>query len=166
MVTVLIYPYGPKLSTMKSKYTQVTPDDYDAAGRLHLPVLFWGVLLLQARTWVLFIMAGASRQQGDTLLTLFYPDHQAFWGGLLMGLPALAGFFLCAWRQHFLRLWHHAYWVLLVAQVIIMCQTARHFFQDDASSLVSLLFCVADSVAFFWWVTNPRLRRCFFAPME
>lgn len=99
-------------------------------------------------------------------LRFFYPDHQAFWGGLLMGLPALAGFFLCSWRQHFLRLWHHAYWVLLVAQVVIMCQTARHFFQDDASSLVSLLFCVADSVAFFWWVTNPRLRRCFFAPME
>jgi hypothetical protein len=28
---------------------------------------------LQARTWVLFVMAAASRGQGDTLLNLFIP---------------------------------------------------------------------------------------------
>lgn len=33
-------------------------------------LLFWCVLLLQARTRVLFVMAGASRGQGDTLLNL------------------------------------------------------------------------------------------------
>ena len=44
------------------------PGDYDSHGRVRLPFLFWCVLLLQARTWVLFLMAGASRQQGDALL--------------------------------------------------------------------------------------------------
>jgi hypothetical protein len=32
---------------------------------------------------VLFLMAGASRQQGDAILNLFYPDHDRFWLGLL-----------------------------------------------------------------------------------
>ncbi|VTN10733.1 Inner membrane protein yfeZ [Raoultella terrigena] len=40
------------------KNTELIPADFDAHGRLRLPFLFWCVLLLQARTWVLFIMAG------------------------------------------------------------------------------------------------------------
>ncbi|PLL92095.1 hypothetical protein CWN57_28950, partial [Klebsiella pneumoniae] len=49
------------------KNTEFIPADFDAHGRLRLPLLFWCVLLLQARTWVLFLMAGASRQQGDAI---------------------------------------------------------------------------------------------------
>jgi hypothetical protein len=55
------------------KSTEIHPADYDAQGRVRLPFLFWCVLLLQARTWVLFVMAAASRGQGDTLLNLFIP---------------------------------------------------------------------------------------------
>jgi hypothetical protein len=59
------------------------------------------VLLLQARTWVLFLMAGASRQQGDALLNLFYPDHDNFWLGLLPGMPAVLAFIISGHRQRF-----------------------------------------------------------------
>lgn len=55
------------------------PDEYDGKGQLRLPFLFWLILLLQARTWLLLVMAGASRKQGNDLLALFYPDSQAFW---------------------------------------------------------------------------------------
>lgn len=58
------------------KSTEFHPVHYDAHGRLRLPLLFWLVLLLQARTWVLFVIAGASREQGTALLNLFYPDTQ------------------------------------------------------------------------------------------
>ncbi|HGW8131866.1 TPA: DUF2919 family protein, partial [Escherichia coli] len=50
------------------KSTEFHPVHYDAHGRLRLPLLFWLVLLLQARTWVLFVIAGASREQGTALL--------------------------------------------------------------------------------------------------
>nr|VUD28209.1 inner membrane protein YfeZ [Raoultella sp. NCTC 9187] len=83
------------------KNTEFIPADFDAHGRLRLPFLFWCVLLLQARTWVLFIMAGASRQQGDVLLNLFYPDHDNFWLGLLPGIPAVLAFIVSGQRQRF-----------------------------------------------------------------
>lgn len=51
-----------------------------------------GVLLLQARTRVLFVIAGASREQGTALLNLFYPDHDNFWLGLIPGIPAVLAF--------------------------------------------------------------------------
>ena len=74
------------------------PDDYNQHGHLKLPMLFWCVLLLQARTWVLFVAAGASRQQGAALLALFYPDSEAFWVGLLPGIPAVIAFLLSGRR--------------------------------------------------------------------
>lgn len=86
------------------KNTEFIPADFDAHGRLRLPLLFWCVLLLQARTWVLFLMAGASRQQGDAILNLFYPDHERFWLGLLPGVPAVLAFLLSGYRQRLPRL--------------------------------------------------------------
>ena len=43
--------------------------------------------------------AGASRQQGDVLLNLFYPDHDNFWLGLLPGIPAVLVFIVSGQRQ-------------------------------------------------------------------
>lgn len=84
------------------KSTEFHPVHYDAHGRLRLPLLFWLVLLLQARTWVLFVIAGASREQGTALLNLFYPDHDNFWLGLIPGIPAVLAFLLSGRRLHFL----------------------------------------------------------------
>ncbi len=76
------------------KSTEFHPVHYDAHGRLRLPLLFWLVLLLQARTWVLFVIAGASREQGTALLNLFYPDHDNFWLGLIHWHSGGAGVFV------------------------------------------------------------------------
>ena len=80
------------------KSTEFYPVHYDAHGRLRLPLLFWLVLLLQARTWVLFVIAGASREQGTALLNLFYPDHDNFWLGLIPGMSAgfISPYLACA----------------------------------------------------------------------
>ncbi len=83
------------------KSTEFHPVHYDAHGRLRLPLLFWLVLLLQARTWVLFVIAGASREQGTALLNLFYPDHDNFWLGLIPGIPAVLAFLLSGRRATF-----------------------------------------------------------------
>ncbi len=72
--------FGPDNERVQGLYVYL-PSDYDSRGWLKLPLLFWAVLLLQARTWVLFVLAGASRGQGEALLGLFYPDRQSFWLG-------------------------------------------------------------------------------------
>ncbi|MEV8763181.1 DUF2919 domain-containing protein [Klebsiella pneumoniae] len=126
------------------KNTEFIPADFDAHGRLRLPLLFWCVLLLQARTWVLFLMAGASRQQGDAILNLFYPDHERFWLGLLPGVPAVLAFLLSGYRQRLPRLWQPMLWL-----------------SGESPSSLTIALLVADGYALWWLLTSRRLGACF-----
>lgn len=114
------------------------PDDYDHKGQLRLPWLFWFILLLQARTWILLLMAGASRQQGNDLLLLFYPDQQRFWIGLALGVPAALGLLLSLFWQG----------AALVEETRLL-------------SPLPLLLSLFDLLALGWLHYNPRLRDCF-----
>ncbi|RWR00844.1 membrane protein [[Pantoea] beijingensis] len=139
-----------------------SPDDYDQKGQLRLPLSFWIVLLLQARTWVLFVVAGASRQQGTDLLTLFYPDAHAFWLGLALGIPAAFGLLLTGYRQRLPGVWQAWRWVLCAALVAMMLSQAVTLWQGDEtfSPLVGV-FGLFDLLALGYLTLNRRLRHCF-----
>ncbi|WP_447215160.1 DUF2919 domain-containing protein [Citrobacter pasteurii] len=143
------------------KSTEFHPADYDVHGCLRLPFLFWYVLLLQARTWVLFVIAGSSREQGNTLLNLFYPDHDAFWLGLLPGVPAVLAFLLSGRRFAFPVLWHRLRGLLILAQLVLLCWQPVMWLAGDPLNGVGLALLVADIVALVWLLTNQRLRACF-----
>ena len=143
------------------KSTEFHPVHYDAHGRLRLPLLFWLVLLLQARTWVLFVIAGASREQGTALLNLFYPDHDNFWLGLIPGIPAVLAFLLSGRRATFPRTWRVLYFLLLLAQVVLLCWQPWLWLNGESVSGIGLALVVADIVALIWLLTNRRLRACF-----
>lgn len=143
------------------KSTEFHPADYDAHGRLRLPFLFWCVLLLQARTWVLFVIAGSSREQGNTLLNLFYPDHDAFWLGLLPGVPAVLAFLLSGRRFAFPVIWRRLRGLLILAQLVLLCWQPVMWLTGDPLNGVGLALLVADIVALIWLLTNQRLRACF-----
>ncbi|WP_026042603.1 DUF2919 domain-containing protein [Pantoea sp. A4] len=140
------------------------PDEYDLRGQLRLPLLFWLVLLLQARTWLIFIMAGASRQQGDALLSLFYPDPQAFWLGLVLGIPALAALLLTGYRQRWPRVWQCWRSVLIVALLLASVSQAWQMQQVGLASPLPLLFTLFDLLCLWWLWRSPRLRDCFLPP--
>ncbi|WP_052282347.1 DUF2919 domain-containing protein [Kluyvera genomosp. 1] len=143
------------------KSTDFSPVDFDSHGRLRLPFLFWCLLLLQARTWVLFFMAGASRDQGDALLNLFYPDHNLFWIGLLPGVPAVFAFLLSGRRHSYPRVWHRLRALLIVAQLILLCWQPWLWLSGEPLSGIGLGLFLLDIFALWWLLTNPRLRACF-----
>jgi len=143
------------------KSIEFPPGDYDSQGRMRLPLLFWCVLLLQARTWVLFVLAGASRDQGNTLLNLFYPDHDNFWLGLLPGVPAVLAFLLSGRRHLWPRLWSALRSLLIAAQLILLAWQPWLWLQGEPLSGIGITLVIADIVALLWLVTNPRLRACF-----
>ena len=140
------------------KSTDFHPGDYDAQGRVRLPFLFWCVLLLQARTWVLFVVAGASRDQGNTLLNLFYPDHDNFWIGLLPGVPAVLAFLISGRRHLFPRIWHGLRGLLILAQCVLLCWQPLLWFEGEPLSGIGIALVIADIVALLWLLTNPRVR--------
>ncbi|MCS2170703.1 DUF2919 domain-containing protein [Scandinavium sp. TWS1a] len=143
------------------KNTDFLPSAYDGHGRLRLPFVFWCVLLLQARAWVVFVMAGASRQQGGTLLDLFYPDHDNFWIGLLPGVPAVLAFLLSGRRHQLPRLWPLMRWILILAQLVLLFWQPLLWWQGEPLSGMGLALVIVDGFALWWLLSNPRLRACF-----
>lgn len=138
------------------------PDEYDAKGQLRLPFLFWLILLLQARTWLLLVMAGASRQQGNDLLALFYPDRQSFWIGLALGIPAAIGLLLTGYRQRWPRLWQRWRLVLIASFLISLLSQGYGLWQFAfPDSPLPLLLTLFDLLALVWLQAHQRLRDCF-----
>jgi len=143
------------------------PEEYDDKGQLRLPFLFWLILLLQSRTWWLLVMAGASRQQGNDLLALFYPDRQAFWSGLVLGLPALSGLLLTGYRSRLPRVWRSWRLVLVVSLgANLLWQSVQLVQTDLLSSPLPLLFTLFDLLALLWLLISVRLRACFLPPHD
>ncbi|HBI11147.1 MAG TPA: hypothetical protein DDY57_13600 [Franconibacter pulveris] len=137
------------------------PSDYDSKGLLKLPALFWVVLLLQARTWALFVLAGASREQGEALLALFYPDRAAFWLGLLTGVPAALAFLLSGRRERFPQLWRAWRWVLIVTQGWLLTSQLFMLASNEGQGAAAVILLAADLFALWWLGFNARLRACF-----
>ena len=101
------------------------------------------------------------RAQGTALLNLFYPDHDNFWLGLIPGIPAVLAFLLSGRRASFPRIWHVLYFLLLLAQVVLLCWQPWLWLNGESVSGIGLALVVADIVALIWLLTNRRLRACF-----
>ncbi|SFN12977.1 Protein of unknown function [Izhakiella capsodis] len=145
------------------------PDVWDAKGQLRLPLSYWLILLLQARSWVLFVLADTSHQQASAILALFYPDPGDLGVGLIWGVPAAVGFLLSGWRQRFPRFWQRFprfwqcwRWVLAISLLASFLQQCLAASQD--MTLVTpwmIMTSIADLLGLAWLVLDRRLRDCF-----
>lgn len=152
---------------MKASTHRFSPDDYDQHGVLRLPLWFWGVLILQARTWLLFVMASTSREQGPGLLQLFYPDTQRFWYGMLLGLPAALAFLIGSRRQQWPRLWRAWRWVLAASLLAALLGSLYSLWQQDSNEPpVDIILALLDALALWYLLLNQRLQACFELPEE
>ncbi|MEN5280967.1 DUF2919 domain-containing protein [Serratia marcescens] len=152
---------------MKPFSPRFSPDDYDQHGALRLPLGFWAVLILQARTWLLFVMAGASREQGESLLALFYPDTQRFWYGMLLGLPAALAFLLSGRRHQWPRLWRGWRWGLAVSLLASLGGSLFSLWRQDGDAPgLELALVLLDALALSYLLLNARLKACFAPPEQ
>ncbi|WP_158119910.1 DUF2919 domain-containing protein [Vibrio metoecus] len=74
-------------------------EQYDSQGFLKAPLWLWLGWLFLIRAWVMFVMAGVSREHGSRLLSLIYPDHSLLYVGLAMGVPILSLMWLITLRN-------------------------------------------------------------------
>ncbi|AOW81971.1 DUF2919 domain-containing protein [Vibrio mimicus] len=79
-------------------------EQYDSQGFLKAPIWLWLGWLFLIRAWVMFVMAGVSREHGSRLLSLIYPDHSLLYVGLAMSVPILSLMWLITLRNH-QRMW-------------------------------------------------------------
>ena len=64
-------------------------EQYDQHGFLKAPLLVWLSWLFLAKAWVVFVVAGASRDSGAKILEIVYPDHAMLYLGLVVGVPSI-----------------------------------------------------------------------------
>ncbi|OCH12924.1 MULTISPECIES: DUF2919 domain-containing protein [unclassified Aliivibrio] len=97
-------------------------DEYDEHGWLKPPMWLWFGWAILIRSVVVFVMAGASREQGTDLLALFYPNHTHLYTSLYLSLPIV--FFM--WLSNFkkptrplmLTLWKQGRWLTIIMVLI------------------------------------------------
>lgn len=75
---------------------------YDEVGRIKPHRFYILSLLIAARGYFVLLAALSYREDSSSLLRLFYPDANAFYLMLALGIPALFCLLVCSFRE---RLW-------------------------------------------------------------
>ena len=81
--------------------------------------MLWLSWLFSAKGWVVFIMAGASRQHGAQVLEVLYPLPDNLYLAMLLGLPALIYMWMAGYRYKNNNVinfvWLRGKWILLLS---------------------------------------------------
>lgn len=82
----------------------------DLEGRRALPFALQLCLWALMRGFILLLLALASQQQSQTLLTLFYPDPHQLYLALGLGLPAAITWLASGYRYRTGHPFYHRFW--------------------------------------------------------
>ncbi|UPW16849.1 DUF2919 domain-containing protein [Agarivorans sp. TSD2052] len=112
-------------------------------------VLFACALL--SRTWLLLAIAASSRQVGDKILALLYPDHHWFYLGLAMGaLPLTRLVFPKLWQKLSIRAQLWGIFALLLVDIASQVQTLNlNHWRFEALNAVTLWLSLMISFIVF-----------------
>ncbi len=144
-------------------------DQYDAHGFLKAPILVWLGWMFLARSWVVFAMAGVSRESGSNLLEIVYPDSSTLYLGLLMGIPSLLLMWLMGLRQPE-RKWvnkimFYGREVTLILCGIQLAQTMYHVYLEHGVFNWANAFTITLLTWFMIYLLNGRwVKDCFDVP--
>jgi hypothetical protein len=127
----------------------------DLEGFKPLPFSLLLCLWALMRGYILLLLALASRQQSETLLSLFYPDPQQLYLALALGLPAAMCWLASGYRQRaghpvYHQIWRLGRWLCLLSasgelllQLWQLQQQTWIFSWPQAVSLAIGLWCLS-----------------------
>ena len=145
---------------------QYSFDAYDEHGWLKPPIWLWFGWAILIRSVVVFVMAGASREQGADLLALFYPSHSSLYTSLYLSLPIVFFMWLSSFkkptRPFMLTIWKQGRWltiVMVLIDLIMLIKSVvinRGEFQLSSAILILLL-----SWFLIFLLRSKRVKICF-----
>ncbi|CAH0534165.1 Inner membrane protein YfeZ [Vibrio stylophorae] len=146
-------------------------EDFDQYGLLKPSHWLWLVVLLLMRGWLIFVMAGVSREHGSPILSQFYPQHGQLAVALLLGLPALVLAWTASLKQYrhtfSARYWRYGQPILLLSLLIDglnQLVTIHHLWsQGEVVATWQPILLLTTVWAFIFMLKSQRSREAFAA---
>ncbi|PFG55631.1 Protein of unknown function (DUF2919) [Vibrio sp. ES.051] len=144
-------------------------DQYDTHGILKAPIFLWLGWMFLARSWVVFAMAGVSRDSGSKILAIVYPDSNTLYLGLAMGVPSLLLMWLMGLR-HPDRNWvnqvtRYGREVTLILCAIQLAQSVYHVYLEHGVFNWANALTMTLLTWFMIYLLNGRwVKDCFHVP--
>ncbi|NVC93657.1 DUF2919 domain-containing protein [Vibrio natriegens] len=144
-------------------------DQYDAHGFLKAPIFVWIGWMFLARSWVVFAMAGVSRESGSKLLSIVYPDSSTLYLGLLASVPSLLLMWLMGLRQpersRVNKVMSYGREVTLIVCSIQLAQTMYHVYLERGVFNWANALTITLITWFMIYLLNGRwVKDCFNVP--
>lgn len=145
-------------------------EDYDGEGFLKAPKWLWLGWLFLAKAWIVFIVAGASRDVGSRLLEIIYPVHSTLYIGLAVGLPAIVLLWSIGLRKP-QRKWlclllSYGKWITLCTILVqILLAGYQVYLENSRFSWANGITLLGLTWFLIYVVKSKRVRDCFRSPL-
>lgn len=145
-------------------------EQYDVHGYLKAPLWLWLGWLFLARAWIVFVVAGVSRDSGTPILSFIYPGHSALYIGLAVGVPGIALMWLISLRHpqrpKINALFRTGRWLTLLTTLAQFLQTGYHVYLQQGAFHWANAFTLLILLWFMLYVCRSRtVRDCFLSPL-
>ncbi|WP_117235152.1 DUF2919 domain-containing protein [Vibrio maerlii] len=144
-------------------------ESYDKYGYLKPTRWLWAGWFFLARAWIVFVVAGASRESGSKILEFVYPDQQLLYVGLATSIPTVILMWIISLRNGERRwidkliTWAKPITLLVVAAQLL--QTIHHIQIDrGAFSWPNAITLVLLAWFALFVGRSHRVKTCFTAP--
>jgi hypothetical protein len=145
-------------------------EQYDKHGFLNAPGWLWLGWLFLAKAWIIFIMAGVSREAGGKILEFIYPVRETLYIGLGAGGPVILLMWLFGLRhpdrQWLVRLLRYGKHITALTTLFQLWLVGYQIYLDrgnfswpNALTLVGLLWLL------IFVLKSRRVQDCFRSPL-
>ncbi|GAD89049.1 hypothetical protein VHA01S_014_00740 [Vibrio halioticoli NBRC 102217] len=141
-------------------------EEYDKNGYLKAPFWLWLCWLFLARGWIVFALAGVTKDRGSDILAMIYPNSSSLYMMMCMGVPSLLLMWVIGlrnpdrhWLNKLIGLGRAVSILLSVSQLAL----ELHYIslQDGQFSWGSALSVVGLSWIIIYLFNSRRVKDCF-----